>query len=215
MKMKRLLLITFLILGLTASYSFAQMGQGHMGDQGMMGQGYAGSQSQQQPQGMPYGQMPYGGGYHPCQQMTGPGMMGYGGYGMMGQGHMGGGYGMMGRGHMGGYGMMGQGNMGGYGMMGQGHMGGYGMMGQGHMGGMMGYGQGYGKQGYDTESYKKYQEDYQRFMEETSDLRKQMHNKKFEYFEAIRNPDTKRETVMNLEKEMRDLQWKIYEKSPR
>ena len=52
-------------------------------------------------------------------------------------------------------------------------------------------------------------------MEETSDLRKQMHSKKFEYFEAIRNPDTKRETVMNLEKEMRDLQWKIYEKSPK
>ena len=178
--MKRVLLITFLILGLTASYSFAQMGQGHMGDeghmsgQGMMGQGYAGSQGQPQ-QGMPYGQMPYGGGYHPCQQMMGPGMMGYGGYGMMGQGHMGG------------------------------------MMGPG----MMGYGKGYGQQGYDAESYEKYQEDYQRFLEETADLRKQMHNKKFEYSEAIRNPETKRETVMNLEKEMRDLQWKIYEKSPR
>ena len=147
--------------------------------------------------------MPYGGGYHPCQQMMGPGMMGYGGYGMMGQGHMGG-YGMMGPGQM--RGMMGPGMMG---------YGGYGMMGQGHMGGMMGYGKGYGKQGYDAESYKKYQEDYQRFMEETADLRKQMHNKKFEYSEAIRNPDTKRETVMNLEKEIRDLQWKIYEKSPR
>jgi hypothetical protein len=81
--MKRIFLITALIVALTAAYSFAQMGQGHMMDQEMMG-----SQSQQQT-----GQTPYGGGYYPCPQMMGPGMMGYGGYGMMGPGmtsHMGG-----------------------------------------------------------------------------------------------------------------------------
>jgi hypothetical protein len=156
----------------------------------------------------------------------GSGMMGYRGYGMgpgmMGQGHMGG-YGMKSPGMMG-YGecgMMGSGHMGGYGMMRQGHMGGYGMMGQGHMGGMMGSG-GYGMRGYDAEDYKKYQEnynknqeEYQKFLDATSSLRKKLHNKKFDYSEAIRNPDTKRGTMLKIEKEILDLQWQIYEKSPR
>lgn len=139
--MKRILLITFLIVGLTAAYSFAQMGQGHM-----MGQG----------------------------------MMGYGGYGM------------------------------GPGMMGQGHMSGCGMMGRG----MMGYG-GYGTREYNPEAYQKYQEQYQKYLDDTAGLRKKLHNMKFEYFEAVRNPDTKRDAVLKLEKEIRDLQWDIYEKSPR
>ena len=131
--------------------------------------------------------------------------------------------GMMSKGRMGGYGMMGPGMMG-YGdcgMMGYGHMGGYGMMGQGHMGGMMGYG-GYGMRGYDAESYERYrenykksQEEYQKYLDETSSLRKKLHNKKFDYYEAIRNPDTKRGTILEIEKEIRDLQWQIYEKSPR
>jgi hypothetical protein len=173
--MKRIFLITALIVALTAAYSFAQMGQGHMMDQEMMG-----SQSQQQT-----GQTPYGGGYYPCPQMMGPGMMGYGGYGMMGPGmtsHMGG---MMGPGMMG--------HMGG--MMG------YGMKGSGMGRGMMGY-------GYNPEEYRKY-------LDETVDLRKKLHNKRFEYSEAFRNSETKRETIMKLEKEILDLQWEIYEKAPR
>ena len=129
-----------------------------------------------------------GSGYYPYQQMMG-------------------GQGMMGQGHMGGYGMMGQGHM--RGMMGSGYM--RGMMGQGHMGGMMG---GYGYRGSDPEGFKAYQEEYQKYLDETSALRKKLHNKKFEYFEAVRNPDTTRKSVLKLEKEMMDLQWKIYEQAP-
>jgi hypothetical protein len=186
--MKRILLITILIVGLSAEYGFAQMGQGHMTGQGMMG----------------------------------PGMMGGG---MMG-GHMGG-YGMMGPGMMGGYGMhpcmMGGGMMGSHmgGMMGPGMMGygGYGMMGRGHMGGMMGPGMmgryGYGSRGYDPEAYEKYQKEYQKYLDDTAGLRKRLHNKKFEYHEASRNSETKRDTILKLEKELRDLQWELYEKAPR
>jgi hypothetical protein len=116
---------------------------------------------------------------------------------------------------MGGYGM--HPCMMGGGMMGS-HMGGYGMMG-GHMGGMMGQGMmggyGYGSRAYDPEAYEKYQKEYQKYLDDTAGLRKKLHNKQFEYSEAARNRGTKRETLMKLEKEMRDLQWKIYEKTPR
>jgi len=158
--MKRIILITLLIGGLLSAYSYAQMGQGHM-----MGQGMMGSQNQQS------AGTPYDGGYYPCPQMMGPGMMG--GYGM-------------------GPGMMG-------GMMGPGMM--------GHMGGMMGPG-GYGMQGSDPAAYQKY-------LNDTTELRKKLHNKKFEYFEAARNSDMKRETLMKLEKEILDIQWDLYEKAPR
>lgn len=206
--MKRAIVISMLIIGLTAGYSFAQMGQGHMMGQG---QGMMGSQNPEQTGETPYG---YGGGYFPCQMMGG--MMGQG---MMGPGMMGG-YGM-GPGMMGGYGM-GPGMMGG--MMGPGmmrHMGGYGMMGPGMMGHMGGYGMGPGMMGYgyggkyDPEAYEKYQKDYQKYLDDTADLRKKLHNKKFEYFEALRDPDTKSDAIMKMEKEMRDLQWELYEKAPR
>jgi len=159
--MKKIILITILIAGLLAAYSYAQMGQG-----GMMGQGMMGGQSQQQP-----AEDPYGSGYYPCPQMMGPGMMG--GYGM-------------------GHGMMG-------GMMGPGMM--------GRMRGMMGPG-GYGMQGSDPAAYQKY-------LNDTTELRKKLHDRKFEYFEAARNPDIKREALMKLEKEILDLQWDLYEKAPR
>jgi hypothetical protein len=178
--MKKIILTSILIIGLTATYSVAQMGQGHM----------MGNQPQQQSP-----DAPYGGGYYPGPM--GPGMMG-------GQG--------MGPGMMGGYGM-------GPGMMGPGHMGGYGMMGQGHMGGMMGRGMmgygGGGMRGYDPEAYQKYEADYQKYLDDTAALRKKLHNKKFEYFEALRHGDTKGETVIKLEKEIYDLKWDIYEKAPR
>jgi len=71
--MKRILLITCLIVGLMAAYSFAQMGQGMMG-----------GQSQQQPGETATGRSPYGKGVHSCQQMMGPGMMGNWGMGWFG-----------------------------------------------------------------------------------------------------------------------------------
>lgn len=122
------------------------------------------------------------------ERMTHPCMMGYG---MMGCGMMGP-CGMTGCGMMEGCGMMG------HGMMGRGMTGGHGMMGCGMGPGMWGYG------------YQ--QKAFQKFLNETKDLRKELHNMKFEYFEAVRNPDTKPEDVEKLEKDMKELQKKIYEK---
>jgi hypothetical protein len=126
-------------------------------------------------------------------QMRGPGMMG-GGYGgqMMGPGMMGGGYGgpMMGPGMRGG----------GYG--GQ-------MMGPGMMGGNFGscpcgawFGQNY--QNNDA---------YQKFMDDTVDLRKELNNKRFEYSEMMRNPNASPEDRSSLEKEIFNLQQQLQEKA--
>ncbi len=152
-----------------------------------------------------YAQGPgWGGGYG-----MGPGMMGPGwggGYGM--------GPGMMGPGWGGGYGM-GPGMMGGYGggygmgpgMMGPGYGGGYYGMGPGMMGpgwgGRQGYGQGYGLS-----------EECQKYFDESAGMRKELNSKRFDYFEALRNPKTKPEEVTKLEKEIWDLQKEIYSKAP-
>ena len=115
---------------------------------------------------------------------------------MMGNGMMG--NGMMGNGMMG-NGMMGNG-MTGNGMTGNGMMG-NGMMGNGMMGnGMMG--------GYNQS------EECQKFLDEAAGLRKELHNKRFEYSEAYRNPKTTPETIVKLEREIFDLQKKIYAKAP-
>ena len=76
-----------------------------------------------------------------------------------------------------------------------------GMMGNGMMGnGMM--------RGY-------YQsEECQKFLDETADLRKELYDKRFEYYEANRNPKTTVETLTKLEREIFDLQKKIYAKAP-
>ena len=91
------------------------------------------------------------------------------------------------------------GQRGDYGMMGM--MGGQGMMGGGYgMGpGMMG---GYG-----------HSEECQKFLDETSKERKELYNRRYEYFEAYRNPKTTPETIEKLEKEIRDLQDQIYKKA--
>jgi len=94
-----------------------------------------------------------------------------------------------GRGYGMGPGMMG----GGYGM-GRGMMGGYGM-GPGMMGGYQ-------------------SEECQKFLDDTAKLRKELHNKRFEYFEAYRNPKTTQETLLKLDKEIYDLQNKIYSAAP-
>jgi len=92
----------------------------------------------------------------------------------------------------------GQGMMGGGYGMGPGMMRGYG----GGMGpGMMG--PGYGQS-----------EECQKFLDETAGLRKELYNKRYEYFEAYRNPKTSPETVVKLEKEIRELQEKMHAKGP-
>jgi hypothetical protein len=199
--MKRIVILALFIVTLTAGYSFADR-EGHMMGGQMGSPGYGQSEKSGEYGGQ-YGMMGPGmmGG------MMGPGMMGYGGYGMMGPRMMGyggcdmmnyGGYGMMG-------GMMGPGMMGhmrgmmGPGMMGPGMMG---MMGPGIMGG---YGMGPGMMGYGAK-------DYQKFLDDTRSLRRELNNKKFEYFEAARMPDTKREDLEKIQKEMWELQEKIYNK---
>jgi hypothetical protein len=102
----------------------------------------------------------------------------------------------------GGCGMMGQGMMG----MGPGMMGpGWGM-GPGMMGGMMA--PGYGMM--EPECGAK----FQNFLDETRDLRKALHMKHFEYFEASRNPETAGESIAKLREEIRELIGKISEKAP-
>jgi hypothetical protein len=108
-------------------------------------------------------------------------------------------------GSQGGYGM-GPGMMGGYGR-GYGMMGGYGM-GPGMMGG---YGMGRGMMG---RGYQSQSPECQKFYDETAGLRKELNNKRFEYFEAARNPKTTGEALAKMEKEVRDLQDKIYAKGP-
>ncbi len=105
--------------------------------------------------------------------------------------------------------------MGGYGsghMTGQGHMNGYGMMGSGYGSGHMGTGNN-GHMG-DRQGYGTNQTD-QKFLDETSGLRKDLHNKRFEYAEATRNPDMTIGALRELEKEIYDLESSINEKAPR
>jgi hypothetical protein len=53
------------------------------------------------------------------------------------------------------------------------------------------------------------------FLDETTDVRKEIHEKRFEYFEARRNPETTTETLTALEREIGELQEKLYAKAPR
>lgn len=104
----------------------------------------------------------------------------------------------------GGYGM-------GPGMMRRGGMmGGYGM-GPGMMHGYGGYGMGPGMMG---PGYYQQSEACQKFLDENAGLRKELNNKRFEYFEAVRNPKTTPDAAAKLEKELRELQEKIYAKAP-
>lgn len=112
-------------------------------------------------------------------------------------------------------GMMGM--MGGMGMMGMtpderagmmiDHPGMGGMMGPGMMGSGMEYDTGPDYE-YDTKKY-------QRFLDDTVKLRKELYDKRFEYFEAMRSPDTNQETILKIEQEIQELQKNLYEKAPR
>lgn len=91
---------------------------------------------------------------------------------------------------------------------GRGHMGmGY----SGHMdqsyGGHMG--RGYGKGGGPGAGADK------EFLDKTVDLRKALHDKKFEYREASRNPETTNRELTEIEREMFDIKSKIKEIAPR
>jgi len=144
---------------------------------------------------------------------------GYGGYGGMGPGMMGGyGYGM-GPGMMGGYGGygygMGPGMMGGYG-----GYGGYGM-GPGMMGGYGGYGMGPGMMGnygygrcpncgaYQGPQFKS-NEDYYKFLDATKEQRRKLQGLMFEYNEEMRSPNPDREKLAKIGKEMDELRSEIY-----
>ena len=194
--MKKIIVVSFILLTLTAGVALAQMGSG----QHMMGA----SQQQQAP----------------VQQGTQPsyGMMGYGMYpGMMT------GYGMY-PGMMGGYGtqmpMMGYGNMPMHpGMMGYGVppcMSGYGMqqpmmgygMGYGMHPGMMGYGMSHMHPGAGVNLEKQ-----REFLQETSKLRKKLHDLMFDYMEAQWKADTKPEQIEKIGKEIQGLQQELHEKS--
>ena len=85
--------------------------------------------------------------------------------------------------------------------------------------GMMekGYGQGSGIMGSEALpawNYFGQSEECRRFLDDTADLRKELNQKRFDYYEAIRNPKSKPETVTKLEKELDNIQGKIYAKEP-
>jgi hypothetical protein len=97
--------------------------------------------------------------------------------------------------------------------MGQGMSGGQGMMNS------IGYGTGSGMMGesYDYERDQKMMqrsEACQRFLDETAELRKELHDKRFAYHEAIRDPKTTQEVVKRLERELEELQVEISSKRP-
>ncbi len=54
----------------------------------------------------------------------------------------------------------------------------------------------------------------QKFLNETKDLRKQLHDKKFEYREAVRDSRTSPDVLSMLEKDIIALKEKISEKAP-
>lgn len=101
----------------------------------------------------------------------------------------------------GGYGM-------GPGMMGGG--GGYYGMGPGMMGGG-GYGMEPGMMG---SGYYSHSPECQAFYTDTAKLRKELHDKRFEYAETLRNPKATGETATKIAREIKDLQEKIYAKAP-
>ena len=114
-----------------------------------------------------------------------------------------------------------QGQMKGPGMMGGGNSGqmmGPGMMGGGYDGQMMGPGMRGGNSGScpcGAGPGQNYQNNdaYQKFMDNTVDLRKELNSKRFEYTEMMRNPNTSREEIASLEKEISNLQQQLRDKA--
>ncbi len=88
------------------------------------------------------------------------------------------------------------------------------MMGSGYGGQMMEQGYGGHMRGW-TGSVNAPTQTDQKFLDETSALRKNLHDKRFDYFEAQRNPETKVEAIATLEKEIFALQDQIHKNAPR
>lgn len=110
-----------------------------------------------------------------------------------------------------------QGNCGGpaYGMQGPGNGPGYGMQGKGMKGpgyGMKGKRGGYGGCGYCGGPGQFNDTERQQFLEETRELRKELHAKRFEYREAQRATSVDNDKLASIEKEMIDLRTKIQNK---
>ena len=84
-------------------------------------------------------------------------------------------------------------------------MGGY-MMGPGHGNHMGGWGWNNPSQNTEIND--------QKFLDETAELRKELHDKKFEYFEAQRDPDTTNGQLTKLEKEINEISENIYKDAP-
>ena len=73
------------------------------------------------------------------------------------------------------------------------------------MPGMMGYGMGPGIWEYDADRYEKY-------MDDTVEMRRALNNMQFDYSEALRNRDVKHDDLIKMETEVLELQMKIKEK---
>lgn len=96
--------------------------------------------------------------------------------------------------------------MGCWGMMAPGMMMPHGMMGPGMMApGMMGGGMMW---------YWLQRPQVQKFLDETVELRKELMLKRFEYFEALRNPDTPAEKLGQLQRDLLKLSQRLYRKLP-
>jgi len=91
-----------------------------------------------------------------------------------------------------------------------------GMMERGYGPGMMerGYGPGRTERGWGGYGYRQ-SEECRKFLTDTTELRRQLHAKRFEYTEAYRDPKTTSAQLSKLEKEIDELQDKIIEKAPR
>ncbi len=113
------------------------------------------------------------------------------------------------------WGMRGNGGhmMGGsYGMMQHGMMGGgQPMMGPGMMGGFGGYGDCPGATAFGDGQWTN--ESHQKFLDDTVELRKELNDTYFAYQEARRNPNTTREQLVSIEKELIDLRSQLQERA--
>jgi hypothetical protein len=97
-------------------------------------------------------------------------------------------------------------------MMGPGMMGSYGMNGPGMMGGSGGgYGDCPGASYFGSDGWNS--EPHQKFLEDTVGLRKDLNEKRFEYVEAQRNPETTREQLAAIEKEVIDIRTQLQNKA--
>jgi len=99
------------------------------------------------------------------------------------------------------------GGMGMCGMMGKGMgMAGHAGKGMGMMGCGMVMGMGYDSPGYESRMKK--------FLDDTVDLRREIHARMFDYHEALRNDEATGDDIVELEKKIYDLQEQVRDKAP-